>query len=606
MGNASRGFALLFFFFLASGITLGHGGTTRGPDGSRVPRFGGASCHPDRHEVLAGTTNGSTRGGVTRTTRAALDPAHGWEWWWEHECDAWLHARASAFRALSAPLGATPGLGPDPRRRMILTRDHVGFGALGFLRQGVTDPWFDTRAASAIALGKVLDPSMPEARDGRRALIGLLADPAREVRESACLALGLLGDPADVRDLVLILADDPSVRGYASASKHERIPVRERAFAALALGFLGAQRGLSKSAVSELVDAAKTSAHPDLRVLATLALATARAQTAIPELRKLATTRGDPVVRAHAIVALAKLADTAFAGWLVRDGFTDDSSDVRRSSAIALGLLAPSGDDAAAGVLVRAAQWSTDRPVRSFSLIALGRIGSPKAREFLGQQLKSGNPADRAFAALALGICGGSRPDVQAEVGRALFRAFEGEADDWERGAFAIALGLADHVAAVPALGEALAAAKSWRLRSHLATALALLGARDAEPLVRRLAGDSHDWDAQAHARKALGILGGREPSADLVEAIRNPVLDLSAVGGAAVGLGLGGRTDLVVTVGRVLIARETSRDDARAFAAVALGCLGDKSKAPLLASTRSSLNYLATTDGLREVARIY
>src|SRR5262249_26302927 len=141
---------------------------------------------------------------------------------------------------------------------------------------------------------------------------------------------------------------------------------------------LGARTALPDSVVTDLVAVAAGDAHQDVRVLALLGLGLLRPGSAAADLRKIATDEnGDPPTRAHAIVALAKSADTAFADWILRKGLSDASADVQRSSVIALGLLAPKNDEATADVLIRRARFASDRPVKNLCLVALGRIGSP-------------------------------------------------------------------------------------------------------------------------------------------------------------------------------------------------------------------------------------
>jgi HEAT repeat protein len=603
MRRPSCGFAL-FFVFVATDFSLGHGGTYRAADGTRAERAGDG-CGPSRGPTL--TTPRFGPGGTTKRTQPPGDPTHGWEWWWEHNGDSLLLARASAFRAMATPMGATPGLRRDPGRVMSLTKDQIRCGALALLRPGLTDDHFDTRAACVIALGKILDPAMPDAPALRDAMRALLADPDREVRESACLGLGLLGDASQAHDLVLILKDDPSVRALANPAPRARVVPRQRAFAALALGLLGAHSELKHDIAAEMVDVVKHDAHQDVRVLAAIGLGIMRGSSAVPELRALATeVDGDPIVRAHAITSLARLSDTSFTAWLSGKGVTDTSSDVQRSSAIALGLLAARNDDGTAATLVRRAQFASDRPARNFSLIALGQVGTPGACAFLLERLASAQHHDRTFAAIALGLCGANLPERRDEIGATLLRRWNEVPDEIERGAFAVGLGLLGHQAAIPPLADALRTTASPRLRGHLATALGLLGATSAASLIRELAKDAGDWDAQTRARKALGLLSDPDSLTVLVDAIRTPVNDLTAIGGAAIGLALNGRKTAVVTLGEMLAHREAHQNATRAFAAVALGCLGDKDDTPLLTSVHANCNYLATTDALRELLRIY
>jgi HEAT repeat protein len=247
-----------------------------------------------------------------------------------------------------------------------------------------------------------------------------------------------------------------------------------------------------------------------------------------------------------------------------------------------------------------------DRPLRSFCLIALGQIGSPAASRFLLETVEKGQPFDRPFAALALGVCGAKWSDRREEFGETLLWRWKDVKDEYERGALAIALGLLEYAPAAPALVEALKSSKSLQLKGHAATALGLLGEKDAGPLIRPLALDATDPGTQARARKALGMLDDPEAVAILLEAIRSPGNDLSTLGAAAIGLGYTGRKDAVPLLSAILTRGASTADLSRAFAAVALGRLGDKDDAPALTSLRAHCNYLATNDALRELLRIF
>ena len=238
--------------------------------------------------------------------------------------------------------------------------------------------------------------------------------------------------------------------------------------------------------------------------------------------------------------------------------------------------------------------------------MALGQIGGPMACRFLLPKLESSNSHDRTFAAIALGLSATKPNGRRTEIGEALQKAWANVKDELDRGAIAIALGLARWEPAAADLTAALKTAKSPILKGHLATALGLLGAQGAAPFIRVVANDPADPEAQGKARAALGLLGDPGDVGVLLEAIREPGADFSAVGGAAVGLGYLGLKEAVPSLCEMLVKREQSRELTRAFAAVALGCLGDKDPVPLLTSMRADANYLAATDSFRELARIY
>jgi HEAT repeat protein len=547
-------------------LAFGHGGDYRRPDGSRISPFGAPTSRPPgKHPP--------------RTDRTLE-----WSMWWDHNADVHLHARAKTS-----------------------TRMQNRSAVMLVLRHGLRDSFFDARAASVIALGKVVDCSeallLAEAVSSMRPL---LADSEKEVRESACLGLGLLGDQSQISDLVLLLKDDPKARVLTGASSRP-VLVRQRGFAAVAVGLIGMRDDVGDAVAAELLGVLKNDPDREVRVMAALALGVMRNRSAVTELRKIAAdAEADAIVRAHAIGALAKLGDREIAGWLAKDGLIDKSSDVQRSSAIALGLLTAGAAEPTIQALMSHARSSADRAVRNFSLIALGRIGAPSAIGFLLEMVAKGQPHDRTFSALALGVAGAKDAARRQEMGEALLSAWKATKSEYDRAAFAIGLGLLGEERAIPLLTAALEKATTADLKGHAATALGLLGAKEAAPLVRDLARDATDPEARGRARRALGLLGDPEVDVRLLEAIRAGGHELEALGGAALGLGIGGGKEAVASLSDVLSKPDHHRDTARAFAAVALGCLGDKDEVPLLVSLRAHCNFLATTDALRELMRVY
>jgi HEAT repeat protein len=314
----------------------------------------------------------------------------------------------------------------------------------------------------------------------------------------------------------------------------------------------------------------------------------------------------DQIVRAHAIVALAKLGDKSSVAWLAKDGLSDRSAHVQRSSAIALGLLTDRDDEKTVEVLIRNAQSAADRAVKNFALIALGQIGNLKGRDFLVSKVTKGQPHDRTFAALALGVYGNKWRESKTEIGSVLLEAWKDTRNDSDRGAFAIGMGLLDYKAGVPSLMEEMRAGGSPDLKGHVATALGLLGAKEAIPLIQEIAKKSSDLDSQRRASIALGLIGDRDAVKLLLKVIEESGQNLSALGGAAVALGFIGDRSAVTPLTDMLSKRDVYKDNARAFAAVALGILGDKSELPLLSRVQENCNYLATTEGLSEILLIY
>ncbi len=119
------------------------------------------------------------------TSRAPLSDLYTWKAWWFFNQDRFLDR--------SRPPHAN--LARDERNRI-----HAA------LVRALDDPSADTRAAAAIALGKMGRPGDLEV------LKSAAADPRFFVRESACLALGLLGNPSAESFLTEVMRDTAKAR----------------------------------------------------------------------------------------------------------------------------------------------------------------------------------------------------------------------------------------------------------------------------------------------------------------------------------------------------------------------------------------------------------
>jgi HEAT repeat protein len=640
-------FAVVALLGIAADLAFAHGGTYSGPNGGGTPSFGGphggnsgggqggntggggqgGGTTPGAGAGGGGSTppgggapprpgSGAGRGGQARgggTTpggkpKGDSDRTHDWDWWWELNDDQYLKIKAAVRSKanLSSDSDVIMGKG-DGASVSKLTVNQIRTSVLPVVRLGMTDTHFDTRAGAVIATGKIADMTLPNVDEIVAEMKKLLADTDKVVRESACLGLGLLGDKRQVPDLIAIMKNDSKARAETGQGTKD-ILARQRAFAAVAVGLIGLQDPLEPGFISELVEAMKKEgAHQDLQVFPALALSILKSDKAVGELKNLVKDAdADQYVRAHAIVALGKLGEKSAVPWLVKDGLTDKNSHVQRSSAVALGLLTDKEDEKTVEMLITHAKSAADRAVRNFCLIALGQIGSPKGRDFLVQQVSKGQPHDRTFSALALGVYGNKWKDSRTELGKVLLDAWNEIKNDSERGAFAIGMGLLDYKAGAQPLMDELKTGGSPDLKGHVATALGLLGEKAAIPMVQELAKKVSDLDSQRRASIALGLIGDPNAVEILTKVIADASSNLSALGGAAVALGFIGDKSAVATLTDMLSKRDAYKDNARAFAAVALGILGDKSELPLLSKIQENCNYLATTDGLTEILLIY
>ena len=152
------------------------------------------------------------------------------------------------------------------------------------------------------------------------------------------------------------------------------------------------------------------------------------------------------------------------------------------------------------------AKSASDRAVRNFCLIALGQIGNMKGRDFLVTQVQKGQPHDRTFSALALGVYGNKCKESRTELGKVLLDAWNEVKNDSERGAFAIGMGLLDYKAAgqcADGRAEDRRIARPEGPRGD--GARPPRRRRTRSRLIQELAKKSSDLDSQRRASIALG-----------------------------------------------------------------------------------------------------
>jgi HEAT repeat protein len=584
-----------------------------GPPGGGLPPVvgpaGGAAggAGPARRGG-GGSAGGSGRVSPNVKSKRQNEPdrSFAWDVWWELNDDRFVSTRAASRVADVHTTDSDALLGSTGKSLVTkATASDIQKDILPAARRAAKDAFVGVRRQAVIAMGKIADSGK---RDVFETIKALVADPDWEVRSAACLALGLQGSQEGVPLLVSILKDAPEARKYCGIGEHNFSP-RERAFAALGIGLVGVETGLDGEPIQDLLGAArdKKQVHPDVRVFPALSLGVMHAYAAVPDLKKIAFDAAAPeVVRAHAIVALGKLGDKGSVSQLVREGLVDRSAHVQRSSAIALGLLTDPEDRRTVETLAENAKSAADRGVRNFAIIALGQIGSPQAREQLLQLLNRGSQHDRTFAAIALGVHGWKETGIRKELGRVLLNAFTEARSDPDRGALAIALGLVENKQASAPILLALSGGGSPELRGHLATAIGLLGDRAAIPTLQDIIQRTTDGELMMKAAIALGSIGDPGAVKVLVKVFAAAGNNQPALAGATLALGLIGDRSAVGPLISALEATDSGHDYSRAYAAMALGVLGDKREQRAMAVLQENSNYLATTEWLGELLSIY
>lgn len=590
-------------WLLVAAIASAHGGSYTGGPGGGTPGYGGPG---------GGTTPGGRGGGATPGFKPKSSEPSALEWvvWWEMNRDRFLRIKDATRSSGPATADGDVVLGSDAAAPFSASREARALAAAAepALMRGLRDPWWDVRASSVIALGKGADPG----RADLSALIGVLLRDARpEVRESAALALGLHGGRDAVPALLALFRNDPEGRAFF---ENRDVPPRERAFAAMAVGLIGARdsEAVDAFALAELVrGAALPAPSVDVRIGPITALGLLRRDVAAPALLRIAADGAEnEEVRAQAIIALGRLGARSATSFLADQGLSDAKTAVRRSSAIALGILAASDDDATARKLAAVAEKAPDRMTRNFAIIALAESGSDRGRVAAVGFARRGTGHDRTYGALACGISGFKRKDGAADLGAILLEEFRAVRADDERAAFALALGLVDYGPAAEALAAELRAAGSPKTKGFCCMALGLLRTpKDAATLalVRAQLQQTADLDLLRRAATGAGLCRDHDALADLDQLLRNNGRNLPVLDAAASALGLIGGRAAAATLSRIVVDGEgRCGDDARAFAAVGLGILSDKDALSALSRIREHSNFVAPPPALAEALLIY
>ena len=305
------------------------------------------------------------------------------------------------------------------------------------------------------------------------------------------------------------------------------------------------------------------------------------------------------------------------------------STAVRRSAAIALGLLGPACEPkqqrAILRTLARVAEGDRalggDTSERTFALVAIGRIaGAPTAGAdlrgdavgVLRKRLESGAPIEQPFAGLAMGLVARAAPAdaagfVEEEIRRPLRVKFADTKELRARGAYAIALGLSRDRGAGQALRDAFAdRGNGPELRGYCALALGMIGDESAGPAVREALVTETDRNLRLHTALAAGLLCDGRVVEDLVKILRSPDETQYVLGSVSLALGQIGDERAVAAL--LEIAEDKDRrwpTLTRALAVVALGGLGDRREPPTLARVTTDINYRAHVPAIAELLSI-
>lgn len=569
-----------------------------------------------------------------------------WSWWWAYNQDPYLDLKRRVLQANSTSGTDDFFLGEGSRQQAIaalptaeMIRTRIGPVLVQALQE---DGSGLRREASLISLAKLHPTFVPQGASISEILHEHLKHPQQSVADAALFALGLMGDPSSAPSLMAVASDDEHGR---SLMGRERVSTRARAIAAFALGELANSTDnldVRRYVVHGLkrVLAGERESTPDLHVacVTSIGMAPLPLEQAPAEDRKassssregqlemlrevLLDSKRQEQVRAHVPKAIARLAIGADARHqeLALDALLDTIEQPRKSPRLvryglieALGALADSDldeIDRRARRQLHGVLTEGQPTERGLALVALGLVsgregegeGDPLAsfreeRNLLMKHFVRGKSSTRPWAALALGLQGHHVLDAGAELAASTANAVEATFDRTKSpepsGAQALALGLRRDIDAVPRLTERLLNERDETLRAHLSISLGLLGERSAiEALEKVMASSQQQPMLLRDSAIALAMLGHKEVVLDLVKVIGEGQ-NLYTMATAVTALGFVGDARAVEPLLAVL-EDENQQEQARGYAAMALGVICEEEPLPWKAAYSNHLNYLA------------
>ncbi len=640
-------FALLVTAFVALSVSSlhAHGGIYTGPPdaGAPVSGDGGGNAAPTNPGGSAGPGPGASARPGTGSSPSSKSGRRGdkrggsdrpgsntggefeysasyetWEFWWEANKDRFLDLkeRLNTTTNASGSFGVLTGRGVHTAafssRRP--TADMIRRDVIPVLRGLLTETDRDIIDSAALAIARTADTD--DSAMILQDLIPFLQHGEISVQTSTTLALGVYGSPDSAGFLREILADGTEGRNLVGGGA---VPWLVRAFAALSIGLIG-----SPESVPSLIDVIEnlSDADRDIKVCAIVGLSLldeAGVDDAVAYLTgKLDDRRLDATIKSYIPTTLGKLGRReALEPLLASFRSRDTNGLVRQSVAIALGRLAGMQDDAVIEALTDYVREGKDMQTRHFAFISLAKIGArdeePGIRAEAHAELltlmsreitKPGRKTIRSWAGLAGAIYGREHASARPILIERIAAAHEQERDPSYRASFAVALGILNARSLAPRLFQDFEDSRDPELQGYTAVALGFLKHFEAAGSLRsRIKDKSTSPTFRLQCATGLGLMGDEQAIDVLIDALQ-AAETLGESSAVAKALGLIGDRDAIPPLNR--LAQDSKKNDlTRAFAAVALGIVGERSDLPWNALVREDNNYRARVPAMDEVLDI-
>ncbi|MHC4943371.1 MAG: HEAT repeat domain-containing protein [Planctomycetota bacterium] len=626
--------------FIFVDISFGHGGQYRGPNDTVPPNLGGPgdaappsnpggpaapgpagpSSGPKGPAIASGpgTVGGprvASTGGLGRKRTAGGEGFEQWQFWWESNKDRYLNLkdRLSQTGNVSGSSGFLTGRGRKEAAASSKrpTPEIINQEIVPALKRAMKEDHPDILDSTVLALARITRPEYASlVLDDIMKLVGSKHQTAME---AASLSLGVLGAADPAADIYELMID--SARGQQLVGKHE-VPAMVRGFAALSYGLINPPGGADRlmTIIKRAPDKDKDLKGCAITALGLMKENEAREKIVNYLIKLMDDSKMDPLIQASVPTALGKIGDSVALSRLVK-GFKDDKVDdrVRMSCTLALGILASIEDKEVIDLLKAYIGKGKDAQTRHFCYIAMAQIAArdeepeknmethQEISKFFLRDIVKGKQTHKPWAGLAAALHAQKIEIFQADVIDKVTEVFKKDKNPSYRSAMAVALGLLSAKRSADILFDELERSKDKAFKGYLCVSLGLMNHKAAAERIRKIAAtEVTNFRLRLQAATALGLMGDVDAVDVLIKALKEGQT-VTVTSSAAQALGLIGDISAIAPLRKILEDRKAN-DLARAFAAVALGIIGEKTDLPWYTIITANYNYRAKVAAISEV----
>jgi len=563
---------------------------------------------------------GASTGGLGRKKWSGGAGFERWEFWWENNKDPFLNLknRLSGTSNQSGTGGFLTGRGRKDtfNNSKRPTADMLKNEVLPVLLEAMKIDNADIQDSTVLAVSRITRAE--DADQVMDNIISMLGSNHKTAREAATLSLGVLGSPKAIQLCNDLMIDSDAGQRLVNRSE---VPKLVRAFAALSLGLI--KSGETWTRLKTVIEREDEKTQKNLIGCAITALGLMGETDQKDEIvqfliKQMDNTKMDPFLMAYVPTALGKLGDrVALSRILTEFKKPKINQWIAQSCAIAIGSLADiSRDEEAINLLMKYVKEGKDVQARHFSFTALAQIGARDENYetnqklhkkisdfFLAEIVRPSRPSHLSWACMSAAIHSMNHNPLQAAVVNKISEKFSDAKDPSHKGAISVSLGLLNAVAHAQMLFDELNDSKDKALQGYLCIGLGLMNWTTGAERMRDIAATEITFRLRLQAATALGLMGDTDAVKVLVEALQNSKT-LGVTSSAAKALGqIGDRSALAPLTGIVNDGGANSLS--RAFAAVALGIIGEKNDLPWNTEISTNCNYRAKVDAISEVLDI-